>query len=91
MSEVNADGILVDPELALDQLVRHKTNALMAPPDPGPVPDSDDPADTRRQRRPRRHGGRRAPRLRRSGAAPSPLHALKKRPPAGISGGTFCI
>ena len=31
MSEVNADGILVDPELALDQLVRHKTNALMAP------------------------------------------------------------
>lgn len=30
MSEVNADGILLDPEKALLQLVQHKSNALMA-------------------------------------------------------------
>ncbi|MGN8874493.1 hypothetical protein [Pseudoflavonifractor sp. HCP28S3_F10] len=30
MSEVNADGVLLDPEEALLQLVQHRTNALMA-------------------------------------------------------------
>ena len=30
MSEVNADGVLIDPEEALLQQVQHRTNALMA-------------------------------------------------------------
>ena len=31
MSEVNADGTLLDPEAELERLVRHKTTALFAP------------------------------------------------------------
>ena len=59
MSEVNADGVLLNPHEALLQEVQALTNSLTAE-EPEGMEDDKAPHRLRRQRRARRGGGRRS-------------------------------